>query len=151
MSSAFDDVKLIWRDREYTIPARNMMGAIARIEDHVTMPEMQRFGERGTAPMAKLASAFASVLRFAGAQVSDDEVYAAMFEGADAQMQVATSIQTLLAMMVPKRVRNKVATKTDEELETEAKNSLPAAARTSKKLTSSRSGKGGSRRRNSGD
>lgn len=150
MSGAFDDVTLIWRDREYTIPARNMMGAIARIEDHVTMPEMQRFGERGTAPISRLSAAFGSVLRFAGCQVKDEEVYSAMFEGGDAAIAVSTSIRTLLAMMVPKNARDKIMNKTEAELEDEAGKSQPAGMSTSRKRTNSRSGTPGSRRRNSG-
>lgn len=152
MSGAFDDVTLTWKGRDYTIPARNMMGAIARIEDHVTMPEMQRFGERGTAPISRLSSAFAAVLRYAGAAVKDEDVYAAMFEAPEEAEVVATSIRTLLAMMVPRNAREKVlATKTESELEADAGNSLPAGAPTSRKRSSSRSVKGGSRRRSSGN
>jgi hypothetical protein len=102
MSSAFDDVKIEWKGRQYTIPSRNMMRAIALIEDHVTMPELQRYGERNTAPVSRLSSAFASVLRFAGAPgVRDEDVYDAMFSGGDDAAAVATSVQVLLAMMVP--------------------------------------------------
>jgi hypothetical protein len=153
MSSAFDDVKIEWKGRQYTIPSRNMMRAIALIEDHVTMPELQRYGERNTAPVSRLSSAFASVLRFAGAPgVRDEDVYDAMFSGGDDAAAVATSVQVLLAMMVPKSARDRMheaASKGDPE----PGNSLPAVAETSnssEKLTSSRSVKGGSRRRSSG-
>jgi hypothetical protein len=109
MSNHFEDVKISWAGIDYTIPAHKMMGAIARIEDHVTMPELQRFGERQTVPMTRLASAFASVLRYAGAtKVTDEDVYAAMFStDGNAQEAMAEAITVLLGMMVPRNVREK--------------------------------------------
>jgi hypothetical protein len=150
MSSAFDDVKIEWKGRQYTIPSRNMMRAIALIEDHVTMPELQRYGERNTAPVSRLSSAFASVLRFAGAPgVRDEDVYDAMFSGGDDAAAVATSVQVLLAMMVPKSARDRMNQAPSGD--PEPGNSAPAAtSNSSEKLTSSRSVKGGSCRRSSG-
>lgn len=109
MSSHFEDVTIQWAGADYVIPAHRMMGAIARIEDHVTMPELQRFSERETLPMTRLSSAFASVLRYAGAvKVTDEDVYAAMFStDGDAQTTMAAAITVLLSMMVPRNVREK--------------------------------------------
>lgn len=151
MKSAFDDVQIEWKGRTYTIPSRNMMRAIALIEDHVTMPELQRYGERNTAPVSRLSSAFASVLRFAGAPgVKDEDVYDAMFSGGDDAAAVATSVQVLLAMMVPKSARERMYEKAGGDLE--SGNSAPAgvATNSSKKRTSSRSVTDGSSRRSSG-
>jgi hypothetical protein len=151
MSSAFDDITIEWKGRSYTIPSRNMMRAIALIEDHVTMPELQRYGERSTAPVSRLSSAFAAVLRFAGAPgVKDEHVYEAMFSGGDDAAAVATSVQVLLAMMVPKSARERMHEAASGD--PESGNSAPAGAAnsSSKKRTSSRSGTDGSRRRSSG-
>lgn len=99
---SFEDIRLEWAGKEYTIKSNRMLGAIARIEDVVTLSELQRFGARGTVPMAKIAMAYGAVLRYMGAEVTDDEVYAGMFgatgTGADA---VVNSISALVAMMIP--------------------------------------------------
>jgi len=145
---AFDDVTFQWAGVSYTIPANKMMGAIARIEDHVTMPELQRFGERGAVPLSRLAGAFASVLRYAGANVVHEDVYAAMFAGAEKQMEVAEAVSLLMAMMVPAGSRDKILKVAEEAKAAGAVppgNPVPAATASSKKLTKSRSGKRGSR------
>lgn len=58
---AFDAITLAWAGSEYAIPANRVMGAIARIEDVVTLEELGRYGERGTMPIAKLAMAWGFV------------------------------------------------------------------------------------------
>lgn len=154
MAGAFEDVKLVWNGREYIVPARNMLRAVAIIEDHVTMPELQQFALRGTAPLARLSSAFAGVLKFAGCPNIDAEsVYAAMFDGNDKASAVSAAVSTLMAMMLPKSAREKFMNgSVDEAGDTKPGNSQPAAANVSlKKRSSSRSGPVGSRRRSSGN
>ena len=100
--ASFEDVRLQWAGEDYVIKANRMLGAIARIEDVVTLNELQRFGLRGTAPMAKIAMAYGAVLRYAGAKVTDDEVYAGMFgAGGTSAEAVVESVSTLVAMMIP--------------------------------------------------
>lgn len=153
---AFEDVKLVWREREYTIPARNMMRAIAIIEDHVTMPELQQFAVRKTAPLSRLSSAFAGVLTFAGCpKVSAEDVYAGMFDGGDQAQAVAEAVTTLMAMMLPKSARDKLTVTGEIGGDVAPGNASAAvtseATDSSKKRSSSRSGQVGSRRRNSGN
>jgi len=99
--AVFEAVTFKWKERIYTIPPDQVMRAIAKIEDVLTLSELHRYGLSGTAPIAKLAMAFGAVLRHAGAAVQDDEVYAALFNAGEQQEQVMAAIQTLLAMMVP--------------------------------------------------
>jgi len=133
---SFEDIRLQWAGSDYVIRANRVLGAIARIEDVVTLNELQRFGARGTAPMAKIAMAYGAVLRYAGAKVTDEEVYAGMFgatgTSADA---VVESISALVAMMVPPQ--SKTAAK-----ETPSGNAVPAATASSKRRTRSRSASG---------
>ena len=96
----FEDVNLAWKGREYKIESTKVMGAIAKIEEVITLKELGEYANRGDAPMAKLAMAFASVLRYAGAKVGDDEVYAGMFSG-ESGASVMESLSSLLAMMIP--------------------------------------------------
>jgi hypothetical protein len=136
--SRFDDIRLSWAGREYTLPAGRVMAAIARVEDVITLVELRRYSERGTAPMAKLAMAYASVLREAGARVEDEEVYVGMFGPETSGAAVLTAINGLLAMMLPpEHLRAEASGETPEG------NGSPAAAPSSKRPTRQRSGKAG--------
>lgn len=101
--SVFDDVTLTFAGKEYKIPANMMMGAIARIEEFVTLKELHDIGsERATLKLSPIASAYAAALRYAGAKVADDEVYAGMFAGgASSQVAVIGAVQGLISMMIP--------------------------------------------------
>lgn len=102
MPSTFESVDFEWHGKTYTIPANRMMEAIARVEDHLTLTQLQRAQEGGGIPLAKLALAFAAVLRFAGVrEITADEVYEGMFGGDEIAASIATSIAVLLAMMIP--------------------------------------------------
>jgi hypothetical protein len=104
-ASPFDDIHFGWAGQQYTIPAHRVMGAIKRIEDHVTLAELQRDAGRGTLRLGKMAAAYAEVLRYAGAPaVTEADVYAAMF-GEDAQKTVIAAVSMLLGMMIPRNVK----------------------------------------------
>jgi hypothetical protein len=77
------------------------MRAIAIIEEIVTLHELFKYSEKGSAPLAKLSMAFAAVLRFAGADCSDEDAYAAMFSDTDAGTSMSKAIEVLLHMMIP--------------------------------------------------
>jgi hypothetical protein len=97
----FQDVVLGWDGANYTIPAERVLGAIAEIEQVITLSEIAAYNERGTAPMAKLAQAFGAALRYAGAKVANDEVYAGLLRGGDSQGVAVKSVTALLQMMLP--------------------------------------------------
>lgn len=105
----FDDVKIGWKDKDYVIPAKQVLGAIARIEECITLPELAAFAKRGTAPLVRLSQAYGSVLRYAGADVSDEEVYEGIFASGDQQTAIVLSVQHLIEMMVPPSERLKAA------------------------------------------
>lgn len=110
MALPFDDYKLGWGDKDYVIPAREIMGAIAKVEQVVTLSELQVYFMRSAAPLSLLAQAYGAVLRYAGAKVDDADVYAAMFgngtgDGADATATVKTCLFGLLELMVPPAAR----------------------------------------------
>lgn len=135
--SAFEDIGLSWQGRDYTIPANRVMGAIARVEDHVTFNELTQYAERNTAPMAKLAQAFASVLRYAGAPISDEDVYEGMFaKGGDPQ-SVMNATMTLLALFIPKSAIRP----SDAEDDGREGKQKPAGTRSSRRRSRRRSAK----------
>lgn len=102
----FEDVKLTWKGDEYVIPSQHMMRVIARIEDHITLRELMESMSNGSPKFAKIASAYASVLRFAGCAVDDQEVYEGMLSGTDEKSPegmsiIAQALTGLLSMMMP--------------------------------------------------
>ena len=74
--------------------------------------------------MTVIARAFAALLRYAGAKVTDDEVYVGMFIGnTDSKSAATTALLTLFAIMVPPGAGD------DDEVEKgdKSKKSKPAA------------------------
>jgi len=98
---AFDDIPLEWDGVTYTIPANRVLGAVARIEDIITLHELGEYSARGTAPMGKLAKAYGAVLRYAGADLSDEDVYLGMFSGGVSPEAMMVAINGLVGIMVP--------------------------------------------------
>lgn len=92
----FEPVKLLWNDEEYEVASNRVMGLIQRIEDHVTFADLQLENPK----IGKISVAYAEVLRYAGAEVKDDEVYQAMFHGATGA-QIQNAITGLLVIMIP--------------------------------------------------
>ena len=105
--SRFQPIDLVWNGKTYTIPANRMLGAIARIEEHLTLSELadQQGGGKSVrvrVPLVKLSMAFAAVLEYAGAKgVDAEEVYCSIFEGGDTAGVAQTSVMALLQMMAP--------------------------------------------------
>lgn len=101
MARAFNDVTLEWKGSKYTIPSDQMMEAINRIEDHVSLETLHvRDGEKPSWKRGKIAQAYAAVLNFAGAKVTPEEVYAGMFEKG-ASNAAGVAVQSLILLMVP--------------------------------------------------
>lgn len=101
MAKQFEDVTLKWNGTDYTIPADRMMEAICRIEEHVTLEMLHvREGEKAHWRRGPISRAYASVLRFAGAKVTDEEIYTGMFDGAKSNV-IGVAVQALLFMMIP--------------------------------------------------
>ena len=106
--NAFDDVKLNWKGKDYTIRSQNVLSAIARVESVVTFHELMQYSERQTAPLATLAAAYGILLRFAGADLTDEAIYQGMFSNLGDDT-ISVAIQTLLFMMIPKSRQPSVA------------------------------------------
>jgi hypothetical protein len=98
----FDDIKLEWAGKAYTVPANRVLGAIARIEEVVTIKDLAHCAATQSLPVAKLSMAYGSLLRYAGAEVTDEEIYAGMFGNVTDATRTAQAIGGLLAMMIPK-------------------------------------------------
>jgi hypothetical protein len=101
--SIFQEVSLNWEGQEYKIEPNRVMGAIARVEEVITLAELAACAESGKMPLSKIAMAFGAVLRYAGVKVGDDEVYAGMFTSSENNSAIQ-SISALLSMMIPPNV-----------------------------------------------
>lgn len=93
----FKPVTLSWKGAEYEVAADKVMMLIAQIEDVITLPEL--LNPKGR-PLAKISMAFGAALRYAGAKVRDDEIYASMF-AAGSSDAAAAAVSGLLSMMLP--------------------------------------------------
>jgi hypothetical protein len=102
----FEPVTLSWDGKPYVIPANQVMKALAVIEDHCTMFELQKSFKSGGVPLAKISNAFAAVIRFAGGTVTAEEVYAGMFGGGPDAQAAQQAVTMLLMMMVPPTVHD---------------------------------------------
>ena len=94
--SIFEPVTLTWKGKEYTIEADRVMRLIAKLEEHVTLAELFS----GRPPQAKLSMAYAEALRYAGASVTAEDVYGALFQS-DEGAEYAAITQGVLMMMIP--------------------------------------------------
>jgi hypothetical protein len=100
----FEPITITWAGADYKIEPEKVMGAIATVEQVVTLSELAEMVQSGRIAFSKIATAFASVLRYAGAKVTNEDVYAGMFgEDKSSAMQ---NLSLLLAMMVPPQAIN---------------------------------------------
>lgn len=91
----FEDVTLGWKGDEYVVESTNLLKLIAKVEREITIEQL--CNDTGI-PRAALAMAYTVALTHAGAKVSHDEVYLALFK--DGETMVA-AVSGLLSMMMP--------------------------------------------------
>ena len=93
--AVFEDVTIQWQGSDYTIEANNVMRAIAKVEDTISIGEL--FADNPK--LTKVADAYSIALKQAGALVGSDEIYASLF-GTD-DNGVKGAILGLIMLMVP--------------------------------------------------
>lgn len=78
----FKDVEIGWRGATYTLRAQGIMPLVAAVEDVLTGGSGRSVVEVLVSPagpsMSRLCMAYGAMLRHAGAQVTDEEVYIAI-------------------------------------------------------------------------
>jgi hypothetical protein len=99
----FAPVELMWADQTYVILPDRILGAVAVVEEHLTMAELAQEAQSGRMRLARLSRAFGALLRYAGARITDDEVYTGLFEGDPIAVRerIIMGVNTLMALMVP--------------------------------------------------
>lgn len=103
--SIFDPIEMRWIGKEVTIPANRVLKAIAAVEEILPLDQVVKMANTGHVHIAKCSMAYGAVLRYAGVEVTDEEVYS-RFVGvpADAPEMVRT-LQALLMMMLPRQMK----------------------------------------------
>ena len=111
-----NDVVLKWNGAAYPVAPDQIISLIARIEDVLTLFELQQMALRGTLPQGKIAKAYTIALNFAGCPVTESEVYYGMFpqneeeENSDEMATAAHVVRGLMALMMPpKKLQGKLA------------------------------------------
>lgn len=103
----FEDVTLSWKGEDFVVQANRQMMLIAEIEDVLVKPGQQAVTVLLNGPAhSRLARAYGAALRYAGASVTDDEIYlsitADLAEGkADAVVKIQAAVLGLLAIIAP--------------------------------------------------
>lgn len=106
----FEPVTLSWKGQEYTVAAEAQMMLIAEIEEALSgnsgVQAISVLMRREGPPYSRLAAAFGAALRYAGAPVSDQEIYLSIMDGlgqADGDIAIAiqNAILSLLSIIAP--------------------------------------------------
>lgn len=130
----FADVTLNWDGKDYVIPAKKVLRAIGRVESVLTIKELYAATSGGDIKFERIATAYGEALRFAGAPVDDDDVYAGLFAGQESQETIIQAISGLLAIMIPPSAMKEAADATPGKAPVPAK--TKAAAPSSRKRSS---------------
>lgn len=128
----FADITLEWGGAKHVIPSKKVMGCIARIENVLTIKELYDALRGGEVKFTKIAAAFGEALRYAGAEVDDEEVYSGMFQGEESQATIIGAISTLLHLMIPPGAQKESAKATPGNAPKKAKAAAPSSSKRSK-------------------
>ena len=110
MMIGFQDVTISWAGTDYTVPAKEQLGLVALVEDAICAPgeasATLALLRAGGPSHVRLARAYGAALRYAGAKVTDDEVYLSIQgdfaeERADVATRLNMAILGLLSIVSP--------------------------------------------------
>lgn len=102
----FEPVTLPWGEQTYTVPANKVLGLVREIEDALEYEggpaAVYVLFRPGGVRLTRLAGALGAALRYAGASVTDDEVYLTLMEDVAnmSQSAMAQNAQVLVATLL---------------------------------------------------
>ena len=103
----FEDVTLTWQGKDYVVPANRQMMLIAKIEDALGGEAGDQaiavLFRRNGVPHSRMAAAYGAALRYAGASVTDEEVYISI------HADIATQSRDAVAALVHRMLMGLVA------------------------------------------
>lgn len=106
----FEEVTLTWKGEQYVVPAERQLMLVAKIEDALETasgePAIVTLTKAGGPSQARLSSAFGAALRYAGADVSDEEIYLSIMadfaeQNADVAVKVQSAVLALISIIAP--------------------------------------------------
>lgn len=95
--SIFKPVTLGFAGKNYTIPANEIMECLALMEEVITLADLSN---QKSVRVVRLSRAYGIALRYAGADVTDEEVYESVFTKTGVGF-MASAVSGLLSMMIP--------------------------------------------------
>jgi len=110
MAGKFEPVTLSWKGEQFVVAPERTLPLIAAIEDALMgpggEPPVAMLTRQGGPGYARLSAAYGAALRYAGAQVTDEEIYTSIQEDfAASDNSVAVKVQGailgLLAIISP--------------------------------------------------
>lgn len=115
----FDPIEIEHNGVTKTIKANEIMPLISQVERIISLPRLMESVQNGEPPMGAMSMAYGKILRHAGFNVRDDQVYSEMFTGEGAMKAASDAAQSLLMLMVPPNVLNdkKKADQAEEQTE----------------------------------
>ena len=89
---------MVWRGKAYKIPADKAFQIGMEVEDIATLAEIGSWGNNPR--MFKLAAAYGTMLRFAGAKVADTQVLESITPGGDDEGGAASAVKALVDLLL---------------------------------------------------
>jgi hypothetical protein len=110
----FQDWRIEWNGEEIVVPSHRMMGLVHTVETvippiklSVMMSDLAR--DPTSIRPALISQVLSAVLRYAGKEVSEEEVYNGLFGRADKVYATAVTIAALIDGITPESVRREMA------------------------------------------
>ena len=106
----FEDITLTFDGADYVVKANDAMKLIAKVEDVITLAQLSNPEK---VKLNQLALAYTVALKHAGADVTHEQVYAALFDVPEdgGVHPIAAAIQNIQLMLVPPSTYKPVETK----------------------------------------
>lgn len=111
MHEVFDPIEITWEGKTLKIPADKVLGAVNKVEEVVTLTKLIKMAEVGAGDgtgisVSLLSKAYGSVLRYAGADVTDDHVYVTLLgAGRMSIEETKHALFLLLQILLPKTIK----------------------------------------------
>lgn len=104
MAAVYPELQLSWQGKDYRI--KPTMALLNRLEQHFSLARLAHRIVTGDTPLSHMAVMVGEMLRFAGAQVTDDEVLEQLLTGdQDAVHEMALALITAAFPMTTAQAR----------------------------------------------
>jgi hypothetical protein len=110
----FEDFRIEWNGEEIVVPSNRMMGLVHTVETIVPPLKLSAMmADLGRDPTsirpAMISQVLSAVLRYAGKNVTEEEVYNGLFGKGDAVYAMAVTIAALIEGITPESVKREFA------------------------------------------